>query len=94
MEYSVGICSEVGTYAGGFFVRPNKIDYAKSLAMFLQFWENPVGLILVGVIFILFLILLYWALRKDKQDALLVSSSSSSSSSNLHNVFRRALLDH
>ena len=69
----MGVCSEVGTYAGGFFVRPRTIDFAKSLKMFLTPWENPVGIIVVGVIFILFFVLLYWALRKDKKDVLLVS---------------------
>ena len=72
-SYAVGVCSHVGTYAGGFFVRPNTIDYAKSLKLFLAPWENPIGIILVGVIFIVFFILLYWALRKDMQDKLLVS---------------------
>jgi len=75
--YSVGVCSEVGTYGGGFFVRPNTIDYTKSLKMFLTPWENPIGVILVCVIFALFFLLLYWSLRKDKQDKLLVSLSQS-----------------
>ena len=72
-SHSVGVCSEVGTYAGGFFVRPNTIDFVESFQMFTQPWQNPIGLILVGVIFILFFILLYWALRNDKKDKLLVS---------------------
>ena len=72
-SHAVGVCSDVGTYAGGFFVRPNTIDFAKSFKMFLTPWENPIGLVLVGVIFAVFFILLYWTLRKDKQDILLVS---------------------
>jgi len=40
--------------------------------MFSRPWENPIGIILVGVIFALFFILLYWALRQDKRDTLLV----------------------
>jgi len=71
-SHAVGVCSEVGTYAGGFFVRPNAIDFAESFKMFARPWENPIGILLVSVIFLLFFILLYWALRKDKQDALLV----------------------
>jgi len=75
VSHAVGVCSEVGTFAGGFFVRPNKINFRESLKMFLTPWENPIGLILVTVIFLLFFILLYWAIRKDKQDALLASIS-------------------
>jgi len=71
--HSVGVCSELGSYGGGFFVRPNTIDFAKSLKGFETWWENPIGVILVTVIFTLFFILLYWALRKDKEDNLLVS---------------------
>ena len=74
-SHTVGVSSQVGTYGGGFFVRPNTIDFADSLAMFLTPWENPIGLILVGAIFILFFILLYWALRQDKKDVLLVRIS-------------------
>ena len=69
--YAVGVCKEVGTYAGGFFVAPNSIDISK--LTFAHLFENPIGLILVAVIFGLFFLLLYWALRKDKQDRLLVS---------------------
>jgi len=71
-SHAVGVCSQLGTYAGGFFVRPNTIDFAKSFEMFTRPWENPIGIILISVIFALFFILLYWALSKDKQDALLV----------------------
>ena len=70
--HAVGAASEVGTYAGGFFVRPNTIDFVKSMKMFLKPWENPIGIILVSVIFGLFFLLLYWALRADKKDKLLV----------------------
>ena len=45
--------------------------------MFLTPWENPIGILLICVIFALFFILLYWSLRKDKQDKLLVSLSQS-----------------
>jgi len=74
-SHAVGVCSQVGTYAGGFFVRPNTIDFDKSFKMFLKPWENPVGLILIAVIFGLFFLLLYWSLRRDKRDKLLVGDA-------------------
>jgi len=71
--HAVGVCSGVGTYAGGFFVRPNKINFSETLMMFTTPWKNPVGIILVAAIFLLFFVLLFWAVRTDKKDALLVS---------------------
>jgi len=71
-SHTVGVSSQVGTYGGGFFVRPNAADVDRSVEMFVTLWENPIGLVMVGAIFVLFFVLLYWALRQDKKDALLV----------------------
>lgn len=66
-------CNHLSSFAGSFIVKPNSIDIVKTIDMFLTPWQNPVGLILVCVLWLFFILALLWARRKDKLDALLVS---------------------
>ena len=60
-------------FAGGLIILPNKLDFSK-IAMFLTFWQNPVAIALVAVVLTIYILLLVWARRKDREDKLKVSS--------------------
>lgn len=62
------------TFAGGFFVAPNPIDFAKAFAGFSNLAENPVAFATVLSIFGVYLLLLFWARREDRKDIQRVSS--------------------
>ena len=47
---------------------PNKLNFKEDLAMFLNFWQNPVGIIAVCVVLAVYIILVVYARRKDKID--------------------------
>ena len=68
-------CTHLTSFAGGFLVMPNTLDLQKDIAMFLTFWENPVGMAAVIVILVGYGLLLVWARRKDKTDKLRVSAA-------------------
>ena len=70
----VCMCSHMTSFAGGFLVMPNKLDFKKDIAKFLTFWENPVGIIAVSVVLFLYIIIVIFARRKDRMDFLRVSS--------------------
>lgn len=56
------------TFAGGFFVMPNPIDFSKAFAGFANLAENPVAFATVLSILGAYLILLFWARREDRKD--------------------------
>jgi len=72
-ELIVCKCEHLSSFAASFLVKPNSLDVVKNLKMFLTPWQNPVGLILVLVLWVLFALALLWARRKDKLDSLMVS---------------------
>ncbi|KAK9392829.1 polycystic kidney disease protein 1-like 2 [Crotalus adamanteus] len=53
---------------GSFFVMPNTIDVSKTVELFATFVDNPVVVTTVGCIFLVYLLVLIWARRKDIQD--------------------------
>ena len=61
------------TFAGGFFVAPNPIDFSKAFAGFANLAENPVAFATVLSIFGIYLLLLFWARREDRKDVERVS---------------------
>ena len=61
------------TFAGGFFVMPNPIDFSKAFAGFANLADNPVTFATVLSIFGVYLILLFWARREDRKDVERVS---------------------
>ena len=61
-------CTHMTSFAGGFFVVPNAINWREDLAMFLRFWENPIGLAVVFIILGLYVLALVWARRQDRRD--------------------------
>ncbi len=60
-------CTHLSTFAGGFLVMPNTLNLAEDIAKFAQILENPVGLIVVCVALGIYIGLVLWARRKDKQ---------------------------
>lgn len=54
---------------------PNTIDVSKTVELFATFVDNPVVVTTVGCIFLLYLLVLIWARRKDSQDDAKVSHS-------------------
>ena len=52
---------------------PNNLNFKEDVAMFLNFWQNPVGIIVVCVVLAVYIILVVLARRKDKKDAIKVS---------------------
>eukprot|EP00794_Sanderia_malayensis_P014077 gene14077-15546_t len=58
------------SFAGGFFVAPNPIDFDKAFAGFANLAENPVAFSTVLAMFGVYLIMLFWARREDRKDIL------------------------
>ena len=46
---------------------PNKVDLA-DLSLFLTFFENPVTIVIVILVWITFTLLQLWARRQDRED--------------------------
>ena len=53
---------------------PNKLNLKEDLAMFLEFWTNPVGIIVVCVVIGAYVAAVMWARRKDNLYKLKVQS--------------------
>ncbi|XP_055086672.1 polycystic kidney disease protein 1-like 2 [Periophthalmus magnuspinnatus] len=62
------LCDHLTFFGGSFFVVPNVVDPSQSAQLFGTFTQNPVVVCLVLVLFLLYLLLLIWAHRKDRQD--------------------------
>ncbi|XP_035672972.1 polycystic kidney disease and receptor for egg jelly-related protein-like [Branchiostoma floridae] len=62
------ICDHLTPFGSKFFFPPNKIDILASLMKFRNLADNPVVTIVVSVILGLYLIAIFWARRKDKED--------------------------
>ncbi|XP_041369726.1 polycystic kidney disease protein 1-like 2 [Gigantopelta aegis] len=61
-------CSHLTVFSGGIFVSPNTVDPIGDIALFLTFFDNPVVVTLVLAVWILFIMLLFWARRVDQND--------------------------
>jgi hypothetical protein len=63
----------VGTYSSTLLIMPNKLHFMDDLAKFKGFWKNPVGILTVAAVLLVYFILLVWALKRDRVDALMVT---------------------
>ncbi|XP_047119476.1 polycystic kidney disease protein 1-like 2 [Schistocerca piceifrons] len=61
-------CNHSSIFSGISFIPPNKIDAFYNLSLIIALYENPLVLVTVGLMFILFLITLLWARRRDVKD--------------------------
>ncbi|XP_075692922.1 polycystin-1-like protein 3 [Rhinoderma darwinii] len=62
------LCNHLTFFASSFLVMPHVVDLSDSLMLFANVANNPVGLALLGSLVGFFLIVLFWAWKKDKAD--------------------------
>ena len=76
------LCDHLTAFAGGILIMPNKLNFKEDLAMFLRFWENPVGIIAVSVVIGIYIIAIIFARRKDCEDEVKVTALLSNRTTN------------
>ncbi|OXB80026.1 UNVERIFIED_CONTAM: hypothetical protein H355_014070 [Colinus virginianus] len=62
------LCNHLTFFGSSFFVIPNAVDVSKTAQMFGTFVDNPVVVTTVGCIFLIYVLVVIWARRKDIQD--------------------------
>ncbi|NWR62094.1 PK1L2 protein, partial [Bucorvus abyssinicus] len=62
------LCNHLTFFGSSFFVIPNAIDVSKTTQLFGTFVDNPVVVTTVGCIFLIYVLVVIWARRKDIQD--------------------------
>ncbi|XP_010180489.1 PREDICTED: polycystic kidney disease protein 1-like 2, partial [Mesitornis unicolor] len=62
------LCNHLTFFGSSFFVIPNAIDVSKTARLFGTFVDNPVVVTTVGCIFLIYVLVVIWARRKDIQD--------------------------
>ncbi|NXN15255.1 PK1L2 protein, partial [Indicator maculatus] len=62
------LCNHLTFFGSSFFVIPNAIDVSKTAQLFVTFVDNPVVVTTVGCIFLIYVLVVIWARRKDIQD--------------------------
>ncbi|NXE89116.1 PK1L2 protein, partial [Menura novaehollandiae] len=62
------LCNHLTFFGSSFFVVPNAIDVSKTAQLFGTFVDNPVVVTTVGCIFLIYVLVVIWARRKDIQD--------------------------
>uniref|UniRef100_A0A8D0GTB2 Polycystin 1 like 2/pseudo n=1 Tax=Sphenodon punctatus TaxID=8508 RepID=A0A8D0GTB2_SPHPU len=62
------LCNHLTFFGSSFFVMPNAIDVSKTVELFATFVDNPVVVTTVGCIFLVYVLVVIWARRKDIQD--------------------------
>lgn len=67
------LCNHLTFFGSSFFVVPNAIDVSKTAQLFGTFVDNPVVVTTVGCIFLIYVLVVIWARRKDIQDDAKVS---------------------
>ncbi|NWW84430.1 PK1L2 protein, partial [Rhynochetos jubatus] len=62
------LCNHLTFFGSSFFVIPNAIDVSQTAQLFGTFVDNPVVVTTVGCVFLIYLLVVIWARRKDIQD--------------------------
>ncbi|OPJ78162.1 polycystic kidney disease protein 1-like 2 [Patagioenas fasciata monilis] len=62
------LCNHLTFFGSSFFVIPNTVDVTKTAELFGTFVDNPVVVTTVGCIFLIYVLVVIWARRKDIQD--------------------------
>ncbi|KAI4875931.1 hypothetical protein NFI96_034519 [Prochilodus magdalenae] len=62
------LCTHLTFFGSSFFVMPNKVDVSRTAELFATFSQNPVVVCFVCSIFLVYIIVVIWARRKDLQD--------------------------
>ncbi|XP_030620641.1 polycystic kidney disease protein 1-like 2 isoform X2 [Chanos chanos] len=63
------LCNHLTFFGSSFFVMPNLVDVSRTAELFATFVNNPVVVCFVGAIFLVYVVVVIWARRKDIQDA-------------------------
>lgn len=63
------LCNHLTFFGSSFFVMPNLVDVSRTAELFATFTNNPVVVCFVGAIFVVYLLFVVWARRKDIQDS-------------------------
>ncbi|XP_074551429.1 polycystin-1-like protein 2 [Halichoeres trimaculatus] len=66
------LCNHLTFFGSSFFVTPNLVDPSRTAELFATFAENPVVVCFVGALFVVYLLAVIWARRKDVQDTVKV----------------------
>ncbi|CAC5412247.1 PKD1L2 [Mytilus coruscus] len=61
-------CTHLTSFSGSFLVLPNFVDPFADAALFLSFFDNPIVVFTVIVVWFLFLSGVFWARKADKRD--------------------------
>ncbi|KAM9851174.1 polycystin-1-like protein 2 [Aulostomus maculatus] len=69
------LCNHLTFFGSSFFVTPNLVDPSRTAELFGTFVDNPVVVCFLGALFIVYLIVVVWARRKDIQDTAKVKVS-------------------
>lgn len=69
------LCNHLTFFGSSFFVIPNAVDVSRTAQLFGTFVDNPVVVTTVGCIFLIYVLVVIWARRKDIQDDAKVSLS-------------------
>uniref|UniRef100_A0A8V0Y2B8 Polycystin 1 like 2/pseudo n=1 Tax=Gallus gallus TaxID=9031 RepID=A0A8V0Y2B8_CHICK len=62
------LCNHLTFFGSSFFVIPNAVDVSRTAQLFGTFVDNPVVVTTVGCIFLIYVLVVIWARRKDIQD--------------------------
>ena len=62
------LCNHLTAFSGGVFVLPNFVDPVADAALFLTFFDNPVVVTTVVIVWVLYFFLIHWARMSDKKD--------------------------
>uniref|UniRef100_A0A8C8ADQ3 Polycystic kidney disease protein 1-like 2 n=1 Tax=Otus sunia TaxID=257818 RepID=A0A8C8ADQ3_9STRI len=62
------LCNHLTFFGSSFFIIPNAIDVSRTAQLFGTFVDNPVVVTTVGCIFLIYVLVVIWARRKDIQD--------------------------
>ena len=65
-------CDHLTVFSGGFFASPNRISVIPSLELLASISQNPVCLGLIVTVWLIYLWVLMWAIRKDREDKIQV----------------------
>ncbi|XP_078480345.1 LOW QUALITY PROTEIN: polycystin-1-like protein 2, partial [Lampetra planeri] len=63
------LCNHLTFFGSSFFVMPNLVDVSRTAELFATFANNPVVVCFVGAIFVVYLLVVLWARRKDILDS-------------------------
>ena len=65
-------CTHMSGFSGSFFVKPNRVEVFK-LSLFLTVFRNPIVVAVVITAWIIYILFIVWARKKDTEDKLKVT---------------------